>query len=96
MSESKLVTAGGSLIGLVTDVQVFSRVLSDKEAFGYMDCSSKVVGDVASWEKETDFEMVGEIETIEKDLEMICAVGAMEEKVWIMPARLNYNGNKVI
>ena len=92
MSLSKLVTAGGGLTGLVTDVQVFSSVLSEEEAHSYMDCSGKISGDVAAWEKESDWEMVGEIETVEKDLEAICLPGAMEEKVLIMPARLNYKG----
>ena len=92
MSLSKLVTAGGGLTGLVTDVQVFSSVLSEEEAHSYMDCSGEIAGDVAAWEREDDWEVVGEIETLEKDLESICSGGAMEEKVLIMPARLNYKG----
>ena len=87
-----MVTEGGGLTGLVTDVQVFSSVLSEQEAFRYMDCSSKITGDVAAWEREDDWEVVGEIETLEKDLESICSGGAMEDKVLIMPARLNYKG----
>ena len=92
VSESKMVTEGGGLTGLVTDVQVFSSVLSEQEAFRYMDCSSKITGDVAAWETETDWEMVGNTEAEEKDLETICRSGAMEERVLIMPARLNYKG----
>ena len=92
MSLSKLVTAGGGLTGLVTDVQVFSSVLSEEEAHKYMECSGEIVGDVAAWERDDDWEMVGNTETGEKDLETICRAGAMEERVLIMPARLHYEG----
>ena len=57
-----------------------------------MDCSSKITGDVAAWETETAWEMVGNTEAEEKDLETICRSGAMEDRVLIMPARLNYKG----
>ena len=96
MSLSKLVTAGGGLTGLVTDVQVFSSVLSDEEAYKYMDCSGEIAGDVAAWERDDDWEMVGEIETVEKELETICLAGAMEDKVLIMPARLDYKGKFLV
>ena len=92
MSESKVMTEGGGLTGLVTDVQVFSSVLSEEEAFRYMDCSSKIRGDVAAWETEADWKMVGNTETVEKDLEIIYSSGAMEDRVLIMPARLQYKG----
>ena len=92
MSLSKLVTAGGGLTGLVTDVQVFTSVLSDEEAYKYMDCSGEIVGDVAAWERDDDWEMVGKTEIGEKVLETICTQGAMEDRVLIMPARLDYKG----
>ena len=92
MSLSKLVTAGGGLTGLVTDVQVFSSVLSEQEAFMYMDCSGNITGDVAAWDTEADWEMVGNTEVVEKELETICSSGAMEDRVLIMPARLHYEG----
>ena len=92
MSLSKLVTAGGGLTGLVTDVQVFSSVLSEEDAVRFMDCSGEIAGDVAAWEREDDWEMAGNIETGEKDLNTICRAGAMEERILIMPARLHYKG----
>ena len=92
MSLSKLVTAGGGLTGLVTDVQVFSSVLSEEDAVRYMDCSGEITGDVAAWEREDDWEMVGNIEIGEKVLETICTQGAMEDRVFIIPARLDYKG----
>ena len=92
MSLSKLVTAGGGLTGVVTDVQVFSSVLSEEEAGRYMDCSGEIAGDVAAWDTEDHWEMVGNIEIREKELETICTQGAMEDRAFIIPARLDYKG----
>ena len=92
MSLSKLVTAGGGLTGLVTDVQVFSSVLSEEDAVRFMDCSGDIAGDVSAWEREDDWEIVGNIEIGEKELETICTQGAMEDRVLIIPAWLDYKG----
>ena len=88
-------TNGGSLIGLVSDIQVYNRLLSDEEAYRYMDCSEILSGDIAAWEDDQDWEMVGE--TVEMELGDICSAGgSIEERVMIMPARLNYQGRYLI
>ena len=60
-------TNGGSLIGLVSDIQVYNRLLSDEEAYRYMDCSEILSGDIAAWEDDQDWKMVGEIVTVEME-----------------------------
>ena len=86
-------TNGGSLTGLVSDIQVYSRLLSDEEAYRYMDCSEVLNGDIAAWKDAQDWKMVGDIRTVQMESEDICSPGgSIEERVMIMPARLNYQG----
>ena len=86
-------TTGGSLDGLVTDVQIFNRMLSEEEAIGYTECSKELTGDIAAWKDEQDWEMVGQIKVVNIDLRTVCSSGgSMEETVMIIPARLSYPG----
>ena len=90
---SRLVTTGGSLFGLVTDVQVFNRMLSDEEAIGYTACRQELNGDIASWENEHDWEKVGNINEVKIDSERIClSESSIVENVMIIPALLTYPG----
>ena len=68
-------------------------MLSDGEAIAYTNCSKEVVGDIASWDNEQDWEIVGQKQNVNLDLNQICSLyGSMEEKIMIMPARLAYAG----
>ena len=58
-----------------------------------MDCSEILSGDIAAWEDDQDWEMVGDILTVQMEMDDICSPGgSIEEKLMIMPARLNYQG----
>ena len=86
-------TAGGSLNGFLSDVQVLSRMLTEEEAFGYMDCSKLLVGDIAAWGKDEDWEIAGSLVRSDRELSKICPAGdSGDKKIMIMPARLDYQG----
>jgi hypothetical protein len=90
---SKLVTTGGSLYGLLTDVQVFNRVLSVDEAVGYTNCDKHLSGDIADWANDDDWETVGPMKTVYVDSKRVCLYGSsLLENVMIIPAQLTYPG----
>ena len=80
----------------MTDVQVFSRKLSDAEAFGFMDCSEELEGDVSSWGNTKDWKVVGKGKIFEIDSSAVCSRRrSMEQKVMIMPAWHDYKGKEI-
>ena len=90
---SKVETTGGSLDGLVTDVQVFNRILTEEENLGYTNCNIKLTGDIASWENDQDWEIVGDVKFVEVDSKRICTSRDLpEEPIMVFPALLNYPG----
>ena len=90
---SKVAKTGATLHGLVTDVQVFNRMLTEEENMGYTKCSIELTGDIASWGNTRDWEKVGDIGVLEVDSKQICSDhGSLLENVMIMPALLNYKG----
>ena len=90
---SRLVTTGGSLYGLLTDVQVFNRVLSEDEAVGYTNCDKHLSGDIADWENDEDWDIVGSMKTVVVDSKTVCFYGSsLLENMMIIPAQLTYSG----
>ena len=91
-----MTVTGAQLHGLVTDVQVFTRMLSDQEAIGYTTCTSKLTGDLGRWDDKTMWETIGDVGETVVDYNTICEKqGALEIKVLLFPAWHNYLGKKI-
>ena len=90
------------MFGLLADVQIFNRMLSEEEGAGYTNCNQKLTGDIADWETEEDWEVVGDVKVVEVAGETICTSplhdfghdNFMLEHVMIIPALLTYQGKK--
>jgi hypothetical protein len=94
---SKLTKTGGSLFGLFSDVQIFSRMLSNEEGAGYTNCNQRLSGDIADWNNEEDWEIVGDSEVVDVAGDTICASeNSLLEHVMIIPALLTYMGKCLI
>ena len=80
----------------MTDVQVFSRKLSDAEVFGFMDCSQELEGDISAWGNTKDWKIVGGGNMFEIDSSTVCSRrGSMEDEVMVMPAWQDYKGKEI-
>ena len=81
------------LHGLVTDIQVFTRGLSEQEAMGYTTCTRKLIGDLGRWEDTSIWETVGNVEETVVDYDTICNEdGSLETSVLLFPAWHTYGG----
>ena len=91
-------TKGASLFGLVTDVQVFSRVIDETEAIGYTSCSMEVIGDIAEWQNIDEWrqdDQSAKVEMMEKNT--MCQTGIpVFDGVMAIPIRLKYAGRKFL